>query len=1143
MVSGMLLVLCGAVSVSSLQPPLIKRSLVGKLQSQSDPFFERSFGGAGFIYEPPSSPSKLDDADPASSYPSANHPPQDFPYYNQEPAIGGVEPYMSVYETGSGLAFVQEMPPSIPIRSLESSSSSSEALATMTSTMWASRRVYDGTTETSELNGLTSEVDGNMNGFSEVNGLNGNTNESAEVNDINDVSFKSGDWNGVDENSVSGSAQVNCITDYLADMNGFAREYTEENYVSSGSVEANYAPNTLVEGIGEFENYLSYEPEELNYVTNGDSEPNWANAFTYGSAEATSVNDVINGLPVEINGDINESAAFRNDIAYGTSDISFANSDVSESYKSDINGFDGSSELEINREGNTATIVKESLQEFSTVPTMSVEDSAARSATLMTLEVTNPSTRDTWYTSRAVWPPEVESTVPPPEIGEVANAFGVSLEEEAMVTGNSPAADPSSRDQDISAAFFVKHECHRANSYLDQLSSQPTSSMTADDQQYIAASNLFQEKSTSGQQFANHEHKPFFSSPIEKPFFTSFAPHPPQRRRNRLPVPKDLSKTRIQRIMERIRPEGQAGGAGGSSTFDAFLRAEQNWAKLKAAKPVTFDSQLSQQEGAPPIFVSDDIAQGSFRAWKKLRENRKKLDYDAVVCGGTLGIFFATALALKGHKVCVVEGGELRGREQEWNISMDELKELVHLGVLKQEEVEEAVTTEFPGCRAGFKNMELSPLSGGYFENNIGYECFAPDVLNLGVSPKILLEKVKNRFLELGGEVKEQTRLQGVVVSERLGAGLDLGPDQEPITSNLVLDCMGNASPISRQQRYGKKPDGVCAVVGSCAGGFDPTTNTIGDIIYTNSEIRDLGKHGKLQYFWETFPVGIGRSGNEPGSSDVKTTYMFTYFDAEENRPSLEMLMDDYLDMLPKYQPFIEDPEDDLDFKRVLFAYFPTYKESPLKPNWCRVLAVGDASGIQSPLSFGGFGSLTRHLGRITGAISEALNNNLLQKDDLAEINAYQPNLSAAWMFQKAMSIRMGQQVDSKFVNRLLATNFEVMNDQGQRVIKPFLQDVVRFDGLASSLSGSFVKDPTFMPQIVKHVGLPTLAEWLVHVVMMAVYGFLHAIVSPVLKPFVNTFRDVRKKFQWRRRMEAWKFGSGSDYILREEKHPNIPAL
>lgn len=341
---------------------------------------------------------------------------------------------------------------------------------------------------------------------------------------------------------------------------------------------------------------------------------------------------------------------------------------------------------------------------------------------------------------------------------------------------------------------------------------------------------------------------------------------------------------------------------------------------------------------------------------------------------------------------------------------------------------------------------EVSPLKGGYFENGIGYECVTPNVLNLGVAPAVLIENVARRFKEKGGTILEKSPLKGVVVSDSLGAAIDMG-DNEPITSRLILDCMGNGSPITRQQRYGLKPDGVCAVVGSCASGFDKETNLIGDIIYTNTEITDKTENGKLQYFWEAFPVGIGRKGAEPGTSDTKTTYMFTYMDASEDRPSLETLMDDYWDLLPVYQPSIEDPEKDLDVHRVLFAYFPTFKDSPVKPQWSRVLAVGDASGIQSPLSFGGFGALTRHLERISSALSEALEHDLLHKSDLAEINAYTPNLSAAWMFQKAMSVRMGTDVDSKFVNRLLATNFEIMNDMGSSTMMPFLQDVVRIDG------------------------------------------------------------------------------------------------
>ena len=64
---------------------------------------------------------------------------------------------------------------------------------------------------------------------------------------------------------------------------------------------------------------------------------------------------------------------------------------------------------------------------------------------------------------------------------------------------------------------------------------------------------------------------------------------------------------------------------------------------------------------------------------------------------------------------------------------------------------------------------------------------------------------------------------------------------------------------------------------------------------------------------------------------------------------------------------------EDLEVLRILFGFFPTYRDSPLRPPAARVLQIGDASGVQSPLSFGGFGALTRHLGRLTASVHEAL--------------------------------------------------------------------------------------------------------------------------------------------------------------------------
>lgn len=48
------------------------------------------------------------------------------------------------------------------------------------------------------------------------------------------------------------------------------------------------------------------------------------------------------------------------------------------------------------------------------------------------------------------------------------------------------------------------------------------------------------------------------------------------------------------------------------------------------------------------------------------------------------------------------------------------------------------------------------------------------------------------------------------------------------VTARLLIDCMGNFSPIVRQARWGQRPDGVCLVVGTCSRGFPPEQNTTG---------------------------------------------------------------------------------------------------------------------------------------------------------------------------------------------------------------------------------------------------------------------------------------------------------------------------
>ncbi len=94
-----------------------------------------------------------------------------------------------------------------------------------------------------------------------------------------------------------------------------------------------------------------------------------------------------------------------------------------------------------------------------------------------------------------------------------------------------------------------------------------------------------------------------------------------------------------------------------------------------------------------------------------VKENDQLLDsvdWDAIVCGGTLGILIGCALAVQGAKVGLIERGILRGREQEWNISRQELEVFVELNLLTHAELEKAIATEYNPARVSFQGGLLN---------------------------------------------------------------------------------------------------------------------------------------------------------------------------------------------------------------------------------------------------------------------------------------------------------------------------------------------------------------------------------------------------------------------------------------------------
>lgn len=197
---------------------------------------------------------------------------------------------------------------------------------------------------------------------------------------------------------------------------------------------------------------------------------------------------------------------------------------------------------------------------------------------------------------------------------------------------------------------------------------------------------------------------------------------------------------------------------------------------------------------------------------------------------------------------------------------------------------------------------------------------------------------------------------------------------------------------------------------------------------------------------------------------------------------------------------------------------------------------MGDASGIQSPLSFGGFGSLTRHIERVLGGVDEALTHNLLECEYINTLNPYQPNLGACWMFQRAMSVPVGRRPNSNLIVNILSNSFRSMDNLGMATIKPFLQDVLQFYPLLRTLMGAAVTDPLTPLKIVPHVGVLAKADFLSNFAAMFAYTICSSYVTPIVRDlYLPTVNDPGERFKLKRLMEAWKFGSGLDYDDHDE--------
>lgn len=399
--------------------------------------------------------------------------------------------------------------------------------------------------------------------------------------------------------------------------------------------------------------------------------------------------------------------------------------------------------------------------------------------------------------------------------------------------------------------------------------------------------------------------------------------------------------------------------------------------------------------------------------------------YDLVYVGGALGVIHAAVMARLGYRVLLIERLPFGRMNREWNISRSELQSLIQLNLFDEGEIEELIAREY---KDGF-NKFFDGNNPAHLKANILY---TPTVLNVAIASELLLKKCGEKLLAAGGEIWDQTEfIQADVGREnaRVFTKNMVTGEAKIAQTRLVMDAMGTASPIAAQLNKGRPFDSVCPTVGAVMKGFAPEVwdADYGDVLNSHGDIS----RGR-QLIWELFP----------GKDDEMTIYLFHYHEVHpENPGSLLEMYEDFFTILPEYRRC---DLDKLTFEKATFGYIPGYFNvgaGDRQVAFDRLLAIGDAASLQSPLVFTGFGSLVRNLDRLTNLLNIALKNNLLDSRNLGKIRAYQSNIAVTWLFSKGMMVPTNTNLPPQRINAMLNTFFGLLADSPPAVADTFIKD------------------------------------------------------------------------------------------------------
>ncbi|MEL6500960.1 MAG: flavin-dependent dehydrogenase [Cyanobacteria bacterium J06623_1] len=444
--------------------------------------------------------------------------------------------------------------------------------------------------------------------------------------------------------------------------------------------------------------------------------------------------------------------------------------------------------------------------------------------------------------------------------------------------------------------------------------------------------------------------------------------------------------------------------------------------------------------------------------------NDGQKDFDLIYIGGALGVIHAAVMALKGYKVLLVERLPFGRMNREWNISRDEFQSLINLGLFTPAEFESVIAAEYVDGFSKFFDAYNPP----HLKAKVLH---TPKVLNVAIDAEKLLRFCGDKLLQSGGEIWDETEFVRADVSEtEVTVQLTHLPSKsnKKASARLLIDAMGTASPIAWQLNGGRTFDSVCPTVGAVIeSGFAPEVwdADYGDVLNSHGDIS----RGR-QLIWELFPAGNGEL----------TFYLFHYHQVHPDNPgSLLEMYEDFFTILPEYRRC---DMEQLVWKKPTFGYIPGHFSTSDRDRtvaFDRLVAIGDAASLQSPLIFTGFGSLVRNLERLTTLLNTALQHDLLSAKHLNQIRAYQSNISVTWLFSKGMMVPTGETLPPQRINSMLNTFFGLLADEPPEVADTFIKDRTDWFTFTRLALIAARKNPALLVWIFQMAGSKDMLRWL----------------------------------------------------------------